>query len=156
MFQLFRRPDPNVYAPVSGRCMDVGEVEDKVFASKAMGDGFAVEPEADTIASPCDGTITMVFDSGHAFGVRMKDGKDIFVHIGIDTVNLQGKGFTVMKKKGDKVKHGDPVIKLDSKFIKGEGYPITTMTIINETEDGLPKQHLGEQVTGENVIIAFD
>lgn len=155
MFNLFNKVDKNIYAPISGDCMDITKVPDKVFASKVMGDGFAVEPNSHVITSPCDGVITMVCETGHAFSVRTDDGKDVFVHIGIDTVDLNGKGFCVLRKKGTKVKHGDSMIELDIKYIRGKGYPITTMVIINESENELKKLHIGEKVTNKDIVIAF-
>lgn len=155
MFHLFHKSDKNIYAPISGKCMDITEVTDKVFASKVMGDGFAVEPSGYVVSAPCDGVITMVCETAHAFAIRMDDGRDIFVHIGIDTVDLNGKGFRVLKKKGMKVKHGDSMIELDVKYIQGEGYPITTMVIINESENEVKKLHIGEKVTNKDIVIAF-
>ncbi len=147
--------DKNIYAPVDGKCMDVGDVEDEIFASKILGDGFAVCPEGDIIAAPCDGVIHRIFPTKHAFCVKMDDGKEILVHIGIDTVQLNGEGFVVLKKVNERVKAGEPVVKIDKEFIESQGYDVMTMVIISENPgDQIAKQKLNQRVSCRDLIIS--
>lgn len=130
MFNLFKsKIDKNIYAPVQGKCVDITKVNDIGFSSCSMGDGIVIIPKSNVIVSPCDGTLQMIFRTGHAFGIKADNGLEILIHIGIDTVNLKGKGFTVLKKVNQRVKKGDPIIKIDLDMIKKD-YDITTMLIV--------------------------
>lgn len=154
MFQfLHKKTDYNLYAPVKGKCIDITNVKDKVFAAQVMGDGFAIIPESHMICSPCDGIITMIFPSKHAFGVKMKDGKEILIHIGIDTVQLNGEGFTNLKKVNDKVKAGEVVIELNKSEIESKNYDLTTMVIVTNSSHEIKKQRLDEFVETKDVIV---
>ena len=163
MFNLFKRnkgnehkvnrEDFNLYAPVDGKCIDITEVNDDAFSQKMLGDGFAIEPSDGTITSPCHGEIIMLFPSGHAFGVRMFDGTEVMVHIGIDSVDANGNGFTKLRSIGDVVGAGEPVIKIDIQKLKGMEIDITTMVVISTIPDGLKKEHLDEIVTKDEVIV---
>lgn len=135
MFNLFKsKNDCKIYSPVNGKCIDITEVDDIGFSSKSMGDGVAIIPTSSTIVSPCDGVLQMIFRTGHAFGIKANNGFEILIHIGIDTVNLDGEGFTVLKKVNQKVKRGTPIIQLDLETISKE-YDLTTLMIItNERE----------------------
>ena len=105
MFGFFKNKNENViYAPVKGTCIDITEVDDIGFSSKMMGDGVAIVPIEGIVTAPCDGKISMIFDTGHAFGMEANNGAEILIHIGIDTVNLNGEGFEILKKPGQKVK----------------------------------------------------
>ena len=158
MINLFKKKkiNKNIYAPINGKCIDISEVKDNTFASKVMGDGFAVEPISDIVSSPCDGEITMIFPTKHAFGIKMQDDKEVLVHIGIDTVNLKGKGFTALRNKNDKVKAGDSIIKLDKSMIEKE-YDLTVMVIItaNNKENAI-KRNLNEVVKTNELIMTFE
>lgn len=99
MFGFFKKKtDPAVYAPVKGKCIDITEVNDEGFSSKIMGDGVAVIPEESVIKAPADGKLTMIFETGHAFGMEVDNGLELLLHIGIDTVNEKGNGFKILKK----------------------------------------------------------
>lgn len=133
MFKLFDKdPDKYIYPPVAGRCIDITEVSDAAFSTKAMGDGIAIIPETDTICSPSNGKLIMVFRTGHAFGIQTDNGLEILIHIGIDTVNLEGKGFTVLKKQNSYVKKGEPIVKVDMESIKKDYDPTTLVIITNK------------------------
>ena len=93
---------------------------------------MAIEPSDGIVGSPANGKIEMIFETGHAFGIRMNDGTGLLIHIGVDTVNLKGKGFTVLKKQGDSVKAGEPVVRVDLDAVKGAGYSPQTMIVITE------------------------
>ncbi len=152
MFNLFKmKVDKKIYAPVSGKCIDMTEVNDIGFSSLSMGDGIAIIPTSQTITAPCDGTIQMIFRTGHAFGIKADNGLEILIHIGIDTVNLKGQGFQILKEVNQKVKKGDPIIKLDLEKID-KVYDLTTILVIT---NGKPIQKLsvGKEVhVGESVL----
>ena len=130
MFGFFKNKNENViYAPVKGTCIDITEVDDIGFSSKMMGDGVAIVPIEGIVTAPCDGKISMIFDTGHAFGMEANNGAEILIHIGIDTVNLNGEGFKILKKPGQKVNRGEPVIRFDLEKVK-KLYDTATMVIM--------------------------
>lgn len=136
LFDRFKKvADQNIYSPVEGKCIDIVEVNDDVFSGKMMGDGVAVVPKVNVVCSPCDGELTMVFPTKHAFGITMTNGVEVLVHIGIDTVNLNGVGFKSFKNKGDKVKHGEKIIEFDDKYLSKEDLDTTVMLIITSNND---------------------
>lgn len=148
--------EEDLYAPVSGECIDITEVSDPVFSAKIMGDGFAVKPDSNIICAPCSGELSMVFATGHAFGITTKDKKEILVHIGIETVNLNGKGFEILKKQKSKVNAGDPVIEINKTEIEAAGYDLTTMVIItSELEGEFTKEKIGHQVDKGDRVLHF-
>ena len=130
--------DHEIVAVANGTLIPASMIKDEAFASEAMGQTVAVEPSDGIIASPANGTIELVFDTGHAFAVRMNNGAGIMVHIGIDTVNLQGKGFHVLKQKGDPVQAGEPVVRVDLDVVKDAGLSMQTMIIVTEPADDNP------------------
>lgn len=119
-----------IVAPANGEMISIETVNDETFASKMMGDGTAFVLADGTVASPASGTLSVVADTGHAFGLSREDGVEFLVHIGIDTVALNGEGFTTLKKAGDPVRAGEPVIRVDLDDLKSKGYDTTTMLII--------------------------
>lgn len=102
-----------LYPPVAGKVIPLKDVPDPVFSQGAMGFGFAVEPSENTVHAPVTGELTMLFPTNHAFGIKTKEGVEVLVHIGIDTVNLQGEGFSAQAKKGQSVSAGDPIVSFD-------------------------------------------
>lgn len=127
--------DDLIVAVADGDMIPIETVNDQTFASKMMGDGVAFELHGNVVAAPSSGTVGILADTGHAFGISRSDGVELLVHIGIDTVALNGKGFTPLVKAGDVVKAGDPVIKVDVEMLKKEGYDTTTMLIIVDAND---------------------
>ncbi len=128
---------PSIVAIANGKMIPIESVNDETFSSKMMGEGVAFELSDHTIAAPCSGTLTAIFPTGHAFGITREDGTEVLVHIGINTVDLNGKGFTILDKAriDGKVKAGDPLIKLDLEWLKTAGYDLTTMLIITNTTE---------------------
>ena len=116
-------------APVSGRVVPITELEDKVFSSKAMGDGVAFDPTDGKVYAPYSGEITVAFPTGHAYGIKTADGKEILIHIGMDTVELDGKGFKAFVKQGDIVKQGDLLTEVDLDYIRSQGKPVVTPVV---------------------------
>ena len=129
--------DDAIIAPADGEQIDISTVSDPVFAEKMMGDGIAFKyPEQKvTICAPANGTLSVLFPTGHAFGITMKNGVEVLIHIGIETVNAKGDGFTLGKKKqGDTVRAGDPIVTAD--FAKlAKTYDCSTMLIITDPKD---------------------
>ncbi len=103
----------NVYAPVRGRLLSLDDVPDPVFAGRSVGNGFAVEPSEGAFCAPIDGELILLAKTLHAFAVRSDAGAEILVHIGIDTVMLKGEGFAALRRQGDRVAAGDPIIACD-------------------------------------------
>lgn len=157
MFNFMKKKiDKNVYSPVDGEFIRIEEVSDKTFSSKVMGEGFAVRPQSGVISAPCDGTITMIFPTNHAFAITSNDGKEILVHIGIDTVNLNGKGFTALKKVNEKVKAGDDIIKLDRESIPSK-YDMSTMVIITNNITGeIQKGASNQPIKKKELVMTFE
>lgn len=122
--------DNEFIAIADGKVIKLEEVNDEAFASKTLGDGIAFLLESDYITAPANGTLTALFPTGHAFGITTNEGVEILVHIGIDTVNLKGEGFDVLIKQGDKVRAGQPIVKVDRELLMDKGYDLTTMLII--------------------------
>ncbi|MBH8585944.1 MULTISPECIES: PTS glucose transporter subunit IIA [unclassified Thermoactinomyces] len=110
-----------VYSPMNGRFVSLYEVPDQVFSQGMMGEGFAVDPVGGEVVSPVDGKVIHVFPTKHAIGLKTADGLEILVHIGIDTVELNGEGFETFVSEGDSVKVGQKLLKVDVDFLKGKG-----------------------------------
>ncbi len=132
-----------VTAPVEGRAVPLSEVDDPAFSSAALGQGIAIEPSGDTVVAPADGKILTVQKSGHAVGLRLDNGIDLLIHIGIDTVKMGGAGFEVLVEKKQAVTAGTPLIRFDAQRIRDAGYSAVTPVIVVNTKsfstvEGLP------------------
>lgn len=124
----------NLKSPLSGKVLPLSDVPDKVFSSGTMGKGLAIDPEKGELIAPADGEITTIFPTGHAVGLTTKDGIEILMHIGMDTVELEGQGFETFVKQGDQVKAGDLLVRFDIEAIKAAGYSVITPIVITNTE----------------------
>ena len=133
MFDFFKK-NKEIVAPVTGKVVDLSEVPDEVFAQKLAGDGVAIVPTGNEIVSPADGTLTLLFGTGHAFAITMKNGIELLVHIGIDTVALSGKGFTKLVEQGVKVKAGTPIVRIEKEAIEAEGYSLITPVLVTNPD----------------------
>ncbi|MBP2058493.1 glucose-specific phosphotransferase system IIA component [Lactobacillus colini] len=121
--------DDAILSPATGELEDLSQVKDEAFASKALGDGVAVKLDGDFVTAPANGKLTALFPTGHAFGIVTNEGIEILVHIGINTVNLKGEGFDVLVHQDDKVRAGQPIVRINRKKIEEMGYDLTTMMI---------------------------
>lgn len=127
--------EKNVFSPLNGKAVSLTEVNDAVFSQKILGDGIAIRPREGKVYAPVDGKITALFDTKHAVGLESNDGMELLIHIGIDTVNLEGKHFTAHIKNGDNVKKGDLLISFDKEAIEQAGYDTVTPVLITNTAD---------------------
>ena len=134
-----------IKSPMNGTVIPLSEVPDAVFSSEMLGKGFGVEPSEGKAYAPVDGEVTTVFDTKHALGLMSKNGVELLIHIGMDTVKLNGRGFDVKVKAGNQVKAGDLLAEFDMDLIKSEGYPVTTAVVITNTDDC---EAIGEVKTG--------
>ena len=125
------KPEANeIVALADGNLIPIEKVNDEVFSKKIMGDGIAIELTGNMIVSPASGTITMMFPTMHAFGLVLDNGIEILVHVGIDTVELKGKGFKRFVNVNTRANRGDPIIQIDKEFIEKEGYDTTSLMIL--------------------------
>ncbi|SHH02460.1 glucose-specific PTS transporter subunit IIBC [Tepidibacter thalassicus] len=144
-------------SPLNGKILDIKDVPDQVFSQKIMGDGFAIEPVNGEVVSPVDGVITTFFPTKHAIGFTADNGQEVLVHFGIDTVNLQGEGFEALVKEGDKVKAGQPVLKVDLKVVKEKAAStITPIVFTNLAEGQSVSVKVGKEVkAGDKNIVTI-
>ncbi len=131
--------DTEILAPASGEMIPASRIDDQVFSEEMMGQTIGFIPTDDSVVSPANGTLEVLYPTGHAFAIRMKDGTGLLIHIGIDTVNLNGKGFTVLKKQGDAVKAGEVIVKADFEAIRKADLDPVTMLIVSEPKEGAEK-----------------
>ena len=127
--------EEELVAPINGQVVPLSDVKDEVFSSGSMGKGIAIEPQEGKVCSPLDGEVVMVFPTGHAIGLKSTNGAEVMIHIGMDTVELEGKGFTTLVKKGQAVKKGDPLIKFDMEAIKKAGFKLTTPIVVTNSNE---------------------
>lgn len=129
-------PAPGVFvSPIVGETVALESIKDEVFSTGTLGRGIAIEPAAGEVHAPCDGVISTFFETGHALGITADCGTELLIHVGMDTIKLDGKGFTPMAKEGDRVKKGQLLLKFDIDFIKSQGLPVTTPFVVSNTDD---------------------
>ncbi|GGI14620.1 glucose-specific PTS transporter subunit IIBC [Gottfriedia solisilvae] len=147
--------DEEIINPIEGEIIPITEVPDQVFSGKMMGDGFAIIPSEGTVVSPVDGEIVNVFPTKHAIGILSKGGKEILIHIGIDTVKLNGEGFEVLVAQGDKVTKGQQLVKVDLHFIRENAPSTITPVVFTNLSEGqeVVIEKSGKQGKGEVGII---
>ncbi|MCM3588660.1 PTS glucose transporter subunit IIA [Mesobacillus maritimus] len=133
-----------VFSPITGTALSLENVPDPVFAEKMMGDGLAIDPSEGIAVSPVDGEIIQVFPTKHAIGIRAKNGAEILIHIGLETVSLSGEGFETFVSEGDKVKVGDKLVSFDLDIIKSKAKSTVTPLIITNTDQAASLKKLAE------------
>lgn len=122
-------------APVSGQFQSLENVEDEVFSQKLMGEGFGVIPDNNKIYSPISGTVSSIFETKHALGITTDDGLEVLVHMGLDTVELNGEPFNIMVEKGEKVDKSRQLAEMDIDNIKSKGYGTVVLTIVTNVQE---------------------
>ena len=123
-----------IVSPFSGKLMDITEVPDEFFSAKMVGDGVAIEPDNGLVVAPCSGKIIQIFNTNHAVAIETKEGLEVLIHLGIDTVKLKGEGFKRIAAVGDEVKEGHPLIEMDLEKIKSLGKSTITPVIITNPQ----------------------
>ena len=141
-------------APMKGRVVSIKEVSDPTFSEEILGKGVALVPAENKIYSPVDGTVKTIFPTGHAVALVTREGAEILIHVGIDTVKLNGRHFNVHVKEGDVVKRGVLLLEADFKQIKDAGYDIITPVIVCNSQEfeKIEVQEAKEVVQGEEVM----
>ena len=138
-----------INSPLKGKLEPLESLEDGVFSAKIMGDGVVVMPQESIVRAPMAGKLVTVFPTGHAYGIEAKDGTKVLIHIGIDSVNLNGEGFDVKVKQGKKVKQGDPLVEVNFAGIKDQIPSIGVIMIVTADSE---RKIVGKTETGATNI----
>lgn len=160
MFGFFKKKQDTVNelkAIVNGKAVPLDKVPDEIFSSKALGDGVAFEAEDSLIAAPCDCTVSsMNADMKHAVGLKLSNGMEILIHVGVDTVKLKGTGFEQLSKEGAQVKAGEPLLKFDKEIIKENGLcDLVIMVVTDNGDAGDLNFHFGRVTKGDSVVVQW-
>ena len=154
--KLFGKKTDDFYAPMAGKAVPITEVPDPTFAESMLGNGIAIEPSEGKVFSPCDATVDMMFSTGHAVSLVADCGAEILIHVGLETVSLEGKPFTVHVANGDKVKKGQLLMEVDLEAVKAAGLPtITPMVVCNTDDYPTFNTFVGKDVTNDDVVIGL-
>ena len=157
LFSKNKKDKITLNAISKGTIIPLEEVNDPVFSTKMMGDGLAINIEEDNVCSPIDGKITLIANTLHAFGIVAENGIEVMVHIGLETVNLNGEGFTKLLEQGSEVKKGQAVIKVDREFMKSKNINLVTPVIVLNGADHPFKKLVDKgNVTTSDTIIEFE
>ncbi|TLS35862.1 PTS sugar transporter subunit IIA [Pseudalkalibacillus caeni] len=147
--------EETIFAPLNGKAVKIEEVPDPTFSQKMMGDGIAIEPADGNVVSPVDGTVIQLFHTKHAIGIKSQSGLELLIHIGLETVMMNGEGFEAHVKEGDKVKTGDKLITFDMDLIREKAAStITPLVITNvDTVENIEKQYEENAVGGKTQVM---
>ncbi len=141
MFGLFKAKKQKIVSPADGDIVDLSEVPDQVFSEKMAGDGIAIIPRSNTFVAPVSGVVSKIFSTNHAYSIKAKNGLEVLVHIGLDTVALKGEGFKRLVEEGTTVSIGTPIISADLEYIKLQGKNIITPIVLNHDKELLLKNN---------------
>ncbi|HCM87597.1 MULTISPECIES: PTS sugar transporter subunit IIA [Enterococcus] len=147
----FGKKEKEIYAPVTGDLINITQVNDPVFSTMAMGDGFAIQPANGKVFSPIKGKVTSIFPTKHAIGLVDNEGTEVLIHIGIDTVDLAGEGFNLLAKEGQSVKPSSPLVEIDLEYLKVRGKETITMVVFPNLKDKDVKVMVG-YVEAQSVV----
>lgn len=152
--KLFGKPTDCFYAPLAGKAVPITEVPDPTFAEGMLGNGIAIIPTDGKVYAPCDATVDMMFTTGHAVSLMADCGAEMLIHVGLETVSLEGKPFTIHVANGDKVKKGQLLMEADLEAIKAAGLEIITpMLICNSSDYPTFETFVGKDVTNDDIVI---
>jgi glucose-specific phosphotransferase system IIA component len=154
MFGFFKPNKQVIISPMDGDVVGLEEVPDEVFSKGLSGDGVAIVPLSGTVVAPIDGIISRIFPTNHAFLIsRKKNGIEVMVHIGLDTVELKGEGFKRLAEEGSKVTAGTPIISVDLDYLQSRGKKIITPILVNSEKSIEIKKHkTGTTREGESIM----
>lgn len=142
--------DSCIYSPVDGEAVTLESLQDGMFSEKIMGDGIAVIPSSGEFRVPVSGTMVSVFPTGHAYGIKTASGKEVLVHIGLDTVEMKGEGFQPHVKQGQKVNQGDKMVSVDLQAVKRAGYSAVTSIVVTS------QNTIKERASANSLVKACD
>lgn len=152
--KLFGKKTDEIAAPVKGQAVSIKEVSDPTFSEEILGKGIAIRPSEGKVYAPCDATVDMMFETGHAVSLLADCGAEILIHVGLDTVNLKGKHYTIHAAAGDKVTEGTLLMEFDKDAIIAEGYDVITPVIVCNSGDYTTfNVHTGKDVIPGDVLI---
>ncbi|MBP2242155.1 PTS system glucose-specific IIA component [Cytobacillus eiseniae] len=152
--KFFKKEALQIISPLKGDVRSLEEVPDPVFSERLMGEGVAIMPDGGNVCSPIDGTVILVAETKHAIGLRSKDGTEVLIHIGLETVSLQGRGFRMLVENGDPVSVGQELIEVDWEFIRDKAKSLITPIIItNSKEKKVQVKQVIENVVGKTVVM---
>ncbi|MCC3868099.1 PTS sugar transporter subunit IIA [Terrisporobacter mayombei] len=164
MFGLFSRKKKNdtqsvkgFYAIMDGTSIDLSDVNDDMFSNRMLGDGIATKPSSNIVVAPCNGEVTLVSDTKHAIGLKNEDGIEVLIHIGLDTVKLNGEGFETLCKTGDKIKVGQHLVNVNRQLLKDKNIEdVTMMVVVEQNGYGLSNYHTNKSVeAGKSILIEY-
>lgn len=152
MFGFFKKKECVIYAPAKGRMISISEVPDPMFSKKMMGEGLGFLFEGDTLYAPLDGKVKLIAVTKHAIGFEASNKAEILLHVGLDTVALNGEGFEILVNEGDKIKHGTPIMKINRPLMKEKGIDLTTPLVITNQDYSV---HVKEEtaVTIDSIVM---
>ncbi len=147
----------SIACPIKGKVIELEEVGDEAFSGGMLGEGFAVVPEEGKLYAPVDGIIAAVFRTKHALAMESKEGAEVLIHLGLDTVKRNGKGFYMKVEAGQKVKKGELICEFDLEDIKADGYVMTTPVVISNNAEyaSIALNHIGECNVGEEILTIY-
>ncbi len=154
MFGLFNKKN-KILAPLSGECVDLINVPDDAFSQKLLGEGVSIIPSDGKLVAPFDCSVEQIFDSLHAYALKSNDGLEILIHVGIDTVNLNGQGFDNKVKLNQKLKSGDLISNINIDFIESKGYSLHTPIVIMNHENFKFDFKFGKVIANVTNIIEY-
>jgi PTS system glucose-specific IIA component len=151
LFSKMKKGPLQLTAPMKGQVIDITEVPDAVFSQKFVGDGVAIYPTEGKVYSPVDGEIMLMAETGHAIGIKTKEGFEILIHVGLDTVNMGGEGFENLISEGDKVKTGQLLLNFDLELVKTKAKSTVSPIVISNME--MVEQIEKNGLSGDNNVL---
>ena len=144
----FTNQSKTILTPLQGKVLAQADIPDETFAQGILGPGCGIEPTGDTVYAPFDGTVSQIATTLHAVGVTSNEGTELLIHVGMDTVDMKGQGFTALVKEGQKITAGTPLLKIDLDAIRAAGHPTATAIIVTDGADDVKMLAEGDVAPG--------